>query len=210
MGKLEKLQELAKNRRHLLRRRVDCRAPLEPRAWTHSLQWYDLRIIKAVIMAADTFAAHLSQCSRPRQERLRQGRVLIIGAGRSRFLQAIANRATGLGAVASRVRTCGPRQKEQVQKSGADAFLELPIEAKDGAGDARGYATAQGRRIFNIQSRRELLGGAGGGQANGRDYRRRDTRQKITGPRDGGHGWHAWLRAPFHRGSRRRGAAGKL
>jgi len=52
--------------------------------------------------------------------------------------------------------TCGPPQRNKY-KVWVDAFVELPIEAKD-AQDARGYATAQGEEFYKKQ--RELLGGA--------------------------------------------------
>jgi len=151
MGKLEKLQELAKTGV------TSFAVELMPRT-TRAQSMDALSSMgticgyKAVIMAADTLPRIFPMLTTAAGT-ITPGRVLIIGAGVA-GLQAIAT-ARRLGAVASAY-DMRPAAKEQVQSLGG-RFVELPIEAKD-AQDARGYATAQGEEFYKKQ--RELLGGA--------------------------------------------------
>src|SRR5271170_3119656 len=106
---------------------------------------------KAVLIAADTLPRIFPMLTTAAGT-ITPGRVFIIGAGVT-GLQAIAT-ARRLGAVTSAY-DMRPAAKEQVQSLGG-RFVELPIEAKDAAEDAQGYARAQDEDFYRRQ--RELLG----------------------------------------------------
>jgi H+-translocating NAD(P) transhydrogenase subunit alpha len=106
---------------------------------------------KAVLIAADTLPRIFPMLTTAAGT-ITPGRVLVIGAGVA-GLQAIAT-ARRLGAVTSAY-DMRPAAKEQVQSLGG-RFVELPIETKDAAEDAQGYARAQDEDFYRQQ--RELLG----------------------------------------------------
>jgi H+-translocating NAD(P) transhydrogenase subunit alpha len=106
---------------------------------------------KAVLIAADTLPRIFPMLTTAAGT-ITPGRVLVIGAGVA-GLQAIAT-ARRLGAVTSAY-DMRPAAKEQVQSLGG-RFVELPIETKDAAEDAQGYARAQDEDFYRRQ--RELLG----------------------------------------------------
>jgi H+-translocating NAD(P) transhydrogenase subunit alpha len=106
---------------------------------------------KAVLIAADTLPRIFPMLTTAAGT-ITPGRVLVIGAGVA-GLQAIAT-ARRLGAVTSAY-DMRPAAKEQVQSLGG-RFVELPIETKEAAQDAQGYARAQDEDFYRRQ--RELLG----------------------------------------------------
>jgi H+-translocating NAD(P) transhydrogenase subunit alpha len=106
---------------------------------------------KAVLIAADTLPRIFPMLTTAAGT-ITPGRVLVIGAGVA-GLQALAT-ARRLGAVTSAY-DMRPAAKEQVQSLGG-RFVELPIETKEAAEDAQGYARAQDEDFYRRQ--RELLG----------------------------------------------------